>query len=374
MHKVYKLDLPIRVINLQLSSVRPSRRGLQCTTNTAINLTIDAKYSHKASQTQFAKPASYVSMCVCVCSVYVYVSGRPGSKFPPPQIRNEPKTGRYTLFFSRSVRAHTVQQQRSSQRKRRHPITRKGAPDFGLEFTWSKARPVQARTVKQQRPFTTKEGIRSPTRERPTSVSNLHGPDDRTLYTRRAANVRHALQLPSESQDSVAYRFSSVPCGACSAVACRILFVVHLSLPCPRFLAPQLPIGASVLHLFSSRRVRSTSGENGSLMLNSLLTSSGVLSCVRRVSVCMLCRTKDERRKGMQQATRHAGREGGRPFSASYVAARGNRKDRREYFVRCSSVRGFDIILSGSLVLVDTFVSQVCKLQFSCSGRRWHTI
>lgn len=43
----------------------------------------------------------------------------------------------------------------------------------------------------------------------------------------------------------------------------------------------QLPIGGSVLHLFSSRKVLSTSGENASLMLNSLRTSSGVLSVVR---------------------------------------------------------------------------------------------
>lgn len=40
----------------------------------------------------------------------------------------------------------------------------------------------------------------------------------------------------------------------------------------------QLPIGGSVLHLFSSRSVLSTSGENAPLMLNSLRISSGVLS------------------------------------------------------------------------------------------------
>lgn len=40
----------------------------------------------------------------------------------------------------------------------------------------------------------------------------------------------------------------------------------------------QLPIGGSVLHLFSSRSVLSTSGENASLMLNSFRISSGVLS------------------------------------------------------------------------------------------------
>lgn len=40
----------------------------------------------------------------------------------------------------------------------------------------------------------------------------------------------------------------------------------------------QWPAGGSVLHLFSSRSFRSTSGENASVMLNSRLTSSGVLS------------------------------------------------------------------------------------------------
>ena len=55
----------------------------------------------------------------------------------------------------------------------------------------------------------------------------------------------------------------------------------------------QLPIGGSVLHLFSSRRVLSTSGENGSLMLNSLRTSSGVLSAW----LCV-CVPKAERQNG----------------------------------------------------------------------------
>lgn len=40
----------------------------------------------------------------------------------------------------------------------------------------------------------------------------------------------------------------------------------------------QRATGGSVLHLFSSRSLRSTSGENSSVMLNSRRTSSGVLS------------------------------------------------------------------------------------------------